>query len=297
VVIQALYTCKFGFCRYTLGDEEATELITAINPYLHGYAFTPDGAGILWAQDSYPTGEGEILLADLNLRDTRTVTMVQGLESGAGGLEGYGVLGMTADARRVLYEHRAQLFVANVDGSDARAVLEQRPYGSSSTHSYALSPSGLRVLYTMSGNPNQFEVANVDTRTSDTFALPPDRRAVALVDDTHVLIERFEPPVAADANPTSISRWSLGYEVAPLDGGQLDQAVPLREDDGSYARWAISNVAGDWLLIKDEVPRAGDDAPEQGDPLWLLNVRTGARQDIHLPYFDNYSLVAIAIVP
>jgi hypothetical protein len=297
VVIQALYLCKFGFCRYTLGEQEAEELITALNPSLHGYAFRPNGAGLVYAEEMYPTGETEILIMSPDRMDTRSVTKISGVPSGAGGLEGFGVLGMTADGQRVLFEDQAQLFVANIDGSQRRAVMDQRPYGASSTHTYALSPSGLRVLYTTSGNPNQFEIADVDTQALQTYALAADRRAVALVDDDYVLVERFEPPFDTNGdNPAGVLRWSLGYEVVPISGAALGEPKALRADDGSFARSIISNVAGDWVLVSDDVPRAGDDTPEWPDPLWLLNVVTGARQDIHLPYYDDYSPVTIAVV-
>jgi hypothetical protein len=297
VVIQALYLCKFGFCRYTLGEQEAEELITALNPSLHGYAFRPNGAGLVYAEEMYPTGETEILIMNPDRMDTRSVTKISGVESGAGGLEGFGVLGMTADGQRVLFEDQAQLFVANIDGSQRHAVMEQRPYGASSTHAYALSPSGLRVLYKTSGNPNQLEIADVDTQALQTYTLATDRRAVALVDDDHVLVERFEPPFDTNGdNPAGVLRWSLGYEVVPISGATLGEPKTLRAGDGSFARSIISNVAGDWVLVSDDVPRAGDDTPEWPDPLWLLNVVTGARQDIHLPYYDDYSPVAIAVV-
>jgi hypothetical protein len=296
VAVQALYLCKFGFCRYTLGDQEAEELITALDPALHGYAFRPAGAGLVFAEEMYPTGEPEILVTGPDMMNTRSVTKIGGAPSGAGGLEGYGVLGMTADGQRVLFEDQAQLFVANINGSQRRAVMEQRLYGASSSHTYALAPSGLRVLYTMSGSPNQFEIADVDTQALQAYTLATDRRAVALVDDDHVLVERFEPPFDEEHNPAGALYWSLGYEVVPIVGAALGEPRTLRADDGSFARTVISNVAGDWVLVSDDVPRAGDDAPEWPDPLWLLNVKTGARQDIHLPYYDNYSLVAIRVV-
>jgi hypothetical protein len=297
VVIQALYLCKFGFCRYTLGDLEAEELITALDPSLHGYAFRPDGAGLVYADEMYPTGETEILITSPDRMDTHSVTKISGVPSGAGGLEGYGVLGMTADGQRVLFEDQAQLFVADIDGSRRHAVMDQRPYGASSTHAYALSPSGLRVLYTRSGNPNYFEIADVDTQELQTYTLAANQRAVALVDDDQVLIERFEPPFEVDGdNPAGVLRWSLGYEVVSIGGATLGEPKALRADDGSFARSIISNVSGDWVLVRDDVPRAGDDTPEWPDPLWLLNVKTGARQEIHLPYYDNISPVAIRVV-
>lgn len=295
--IRALYACKPGFCRYTLGEQAAEALITALDPALHGYAFTPDGAGILLGQDAYASSDVEILLMNSDMLDVRTVAMVTGMPSGAGGLEGYGAIGMTDDGQRVIFEDQAQLFISNLDGSQRHAVMEPRPYGASSTHHYALSPSGLRVLYTTSGQPNQFKIAGTESGALHSFSLGSDRRALALIDDQHVLIERFEPPFDPNgANPAGVERWNLGYEVAPITGDRLGQPAPLRAGDGSFARSAISNVAGDWLLISDDVARAGAGAPEQPDPLWLLNVQTGARQDISLPLYDGYSQVAIALV-
>lgn len=295
-VISALYPCDSGLCRYTQGDEEAEELITALNPGLHGYAFRPDGAGLILAQETYPDSDIEILLMDSDMGNTRSLATIEGLPSGAGGLEGASVIGMTADGERVLFEDRAQLLIANIDGGERRAVMDPRPYGATSTHAYTPSPSGLRVLYTRSNNPNYFEIADVETAQVRSFSLPADRRALALIDDSHVLVERFEPPVDLEgSNPAGAYRFSLGYEVVPIEGAALGEPATLLADDGSFARSVISNVAGDWLLISDDYPRTGDDAPERPDPLWLLNVKTGERQPISLPLYDDYSRVAIAV--
>jgi hypothetical protein len=296
-VIGAIYPCDPGLCRYTPGDEEAEELITALNLGLHGYAFTPDGAGLILAQETYPDSDIEILLMDGDMGNTRSVTTIEGVPSGAGGLEGASLIGMTADGKRVLFEDRAQLFIANIDGGERRALMGPRPYGASSTHTYTPSPSGLRVLYTRSNNPNYFEIVDAETAQIQSFSLPPDRRALALTDDAHMLVERFDPPVDLEgSNPAGADRFSLGYEVVPIEGAALGEPATLLTDDGSFARSVISNVAGDWLLISDDYPRSGDDTPEWPDPLWLLNIKTGERQPISLPLYDDYSRVAITVV-
>jgi hypothetical protein len=298
VVISAIYPCDHGFCRHTLGvQDEPEELITALNPGIYSYVFTPDGAGMLLTEETYPNGDIEIALLDRDLRYIQTVAVVKGVPSGAGGLEGFGIIGVTADGKRVLFEDQAQLFIANIDGSGRRALLEPRPYGTSSTHTYTPSPSGLRVLYTRSGNPSTFEIVDVQTTHVQSFSLPPDRRALALVDDSHVLVERFDPPVDLEgSNPAGLARYSLGYEITPISGTTLGDPTTLRADDGSFARSVISNIAGDWVLISDDHPRSGDDAPEWPDPLWLLNIKTGVLEETYLPFYDDYSRVAITVV-
>ena len=299
-VMQALYTCREGqLCSLGADENAPTVLLQSNEPGMYGFAFTADGAGIVFGREAYPTGELDLLLADRVLQNTRGILTGTGVTSGAGDNAGYGVVGTTADGAQLLFEDQAQLFVANLDGSGRRALMEPRPYGASSTHSYTPAPSGRRVLITSSGNPNSFEVLNIDTGALQLYTLPADQRALALTDDAHILIERFDPPVdLAASNPAGIARFSLGYAVASLEGERVGVAAELRSDDGTVARSPRSAVTGDWLLLSDD--DYNDNEAHNGAvlvPVWLLNVRTGERTDFTLPEYDGYGRVALSLVP
>jgi hypothetical protein len=297
-IINMLYPCDPGLCRYTLGDSKPKQLSSVPGNMLHGCSFTPDGAGIMLGRTTSPHGEAEIVLTDLDLGNVRKVTTVRGAPNGLGEPEGFGLLGMTADGKRLLFEDQAQLFIANLDGSERRALMDQRPYGVSTYHSYNISPSGLRVLYTGSYSPNWLEIVDTETGRSQTFTLSLDRMALMLIDDTHLLIERFGPPYNPEgSNPTTKSKYSLGYEIVPIAGASLGDPVVLFTDEGSVERYPISNVAGDWLLIEDfyRINDNGTVAPIE--QLWLLNLKTGERQPISLPLYNHYFGVAIRVAP
>lgn len=295
IAIRALYLCTPGFCRLDPGVEEPVELLTALDVGIYGYVFSSDGKTIIYAIDGYADEDSHVQISNLDLLETQGVLDIRGIPSGAGGLEGYGVIGVTADGERVIYEDQAQLFIANLDGSERRALMGRRPYGASSTHRYSLSPSGLRVLYTTSNIPNAFELLDVETQQSYQSTLSSNRRPIALVDDNHLLVEVFDPPFDwEDGNPAGISRFTLGYEITPILGETLGEPVLLREDDGSTAHIAVSNVAGGLVLLREDGTRdGGEPEPEQ---LWLLNLTTGTHQPFLLPGYNGYSSVAISIV-
>ena len=92
--MRALYTCREGqLCALGADANAPTVLLQTSEPGMYGFAFTADGAGIVFAREAYPTGDLDLLLADRALQNTRGILTATGAPSGGGrqrGLRGGG---------------------------------------------------------------------------------------------------------------------------------------------------------------------------------------------------------------
>jgi hypothetical protein len=286
----AIYPCGERFCSFAPGGSgDAQQVFAAAPPPadLTSYAFSPDGTQLLYALDK-PGAEGSATLYLLAEGDAqpRALFDVAGSESGSGSIEGYGVLGFADGGASVVFEDQAQVFVAAPDGAGRRPVLEQRPYGASSTHTYYLAPDGGRVMVVGSGSPYYLEVADVGSGAVLTYTLGYDRTPIAFGDAPgQIVVEQSDPPVdQVEGNPATKSYWTLGFELldlpaAPGAESPLPPGKLVYGDDGSASRGAASNVAAGKLLLRDyEFKEAGEVGA-----LSLLDLRSGERVPVSLP--------------
>jgi hypothetical protein len=291
----ALYPCGAGFCRAPLAGGEAQPIFAAAPANLGSYAFSPDGAQLLYALDK-PGADGSATLFLLGEGDAepRALFDVAGVESGSGGIEGFGVLGFADGGDSIVFEDAAQVFVAAPDGSNRRPVLEQRRYGASSFHTYLLATDGSRVLVVGSGAPFYFEVADIATGTAVSYTLGYDRTPVAFGDTAaQVVVEQFTPPVdQVEGNPATKSYMTLGYELLDLPASSsgtepLPPGAPAFRDDGASSRGAASNVAAGKLLLRDYERKQGDEIIGAPPALSLLDLRAGTLAPVSLPGYDT----------
>ena len=286
---QAFYPCDKSFCSAPVSGGPAQPIFASAPPpsAMQSYAFSGDGAQLVYALDK-PGAEGSATLYLLGANDAkpRPLFAVSGVESGNGGIEGYGALGFADNGASLVFEDQAQVFVAALDGTGRRPVMERRDYGASSTHTYYLAPDGSRVMVVGSGAPYFFEVADVASGAVLSYTLGFDRKPVAFgTSGGEVVVEQSDPPLdQVEGNPATKTYLTLGYELlslppAPSGDATLPPGKQAYRDDGSASRIAISNVAGGKLLLRDE--DIGQGSPAM--PFSLLDLAAGIRTPVTLP--------------
>lgn len=293
----AFYPCDAGFCSAPLDGGAAHPIFANAPPpaQLSSYAFSPDGALLAYAVDK-PDSEGSATLYLLAADEAqpRTLFDVAGIESGNGGIEGYGVLGFADNGSALVFEDAAQVFVAALDGSNRRPVMAQRPYGASSTHTYYLAPDGSRVMAVGSGAPYFAEVAEVARDAVATYTLSTDRKPVAFGDDAgQIVVEQFDPPVdQVEGNPATKSYLTLAYELLalPASPGADETLAPGQlayRDDGTASRGAASNVVAGLLILRDYERLENGEIVAAEPALSLLDLNAGTLTPITLPGYAS----------
>jgi len=277
-----LYACTTGLCSITIGSDKA-QTVVPFDPKtvsIHGYSLSLDGTKIVYALGDADgtSGKADIYLADANGNNSRKLFNVKGALSGVGDLEGYGVLGLTADNSRIIFEDNAQVFTARLDGVDRRPILKQFIYGASSTHYYQLSPQRTRLLVTYT-DPLP-SITEYDTATSKEYSYNLDLSlspAAMGSDDQHIIAYHLSRPY----NPNALSH---GENLDIPSDGYAEVELPSLKSRSLQIPGAIMSTASNGqIVIAQTTQNIGEYKNFQ-----LFDLASGQVTPLTLPNFLAY---------
>jgi hypothetical protein len=227
-----LYPCDSGLCSLApaSGQVRVVAPFLPVETALYGYAVSVDGTLVVYAlgAKSSPEGTASIVLADADGSNPRRLFTVRGVPNGMDEPSGYGVLGLSADNTRVIFEDQAQVFVARLDGSGRRPVTPQLRYGASVGHVFLLSPGRTKLLVRSTTMVDHIALYDIASGVASTVELDAhDSPAFWGGDDDHVALYRFDKPYDPEASfGYDYSRVVRGYREIELSG-KAAHSLPL----------------------------------------------------------------------
>jgi hypothetical protein len=272
-VVHFLYPCIRGLCQSVVGSTlvQIVALFSTEQEALYGYTFSSDGTKIVYAIGAKAkTGidhVGEVSSADIYVVDTdgsnsRKLFSITGTMSGNGALQRFGVLGLSADNTQVIFEHDAQIFVSELDGTERRSITPRIEYPGARIHYYVLSPQSTVLMRVPYGGYHSVETYNVANGGSKKYDIePPLSPALFSSDDNHIIAYRYEQAFDPAYSPNAQGdRPIIGYDEVHLQEGKVR---PIKID-ASYK--FISNISNGFGLVQRK------DRPTE---LLLLTLSTG----------------------
>ncbi|HEU5090873.1 MAG TPA: hypothetical protein VFT99_25655 [Roseiflexaceae bacterium] len=255
-VLSAVYECDAGLCWAPLDGTPPQALVAFDHSQqqLAGFNVSADGTQVLYGLGELYGGSATLHSVPIVGGADQTLFDVAGAESGTGGLEGFGALGFTPANDRIVFEDQAQVFAANLDGSDRRAVNEQWRYGASSFHWYSLSPGGGFMYQAGSNQPNQVTIFKTTEAYSAALTLDAADVPEGFLDEGHTLLARMLDPSLdeIDTNPATVERKLVGYALYDVESGQRTPVVLGNQALGQSPPALLSTIAGEQAIAAYE---------------------------------------------
>jgi hypothetical protein len=286
----AIYECDAGLCAAPLDGAQVSTLVAFDHEQLGlaGLAASPDGRQVVYGLGELGSGQATLYSVDAGGGVPQRLFDVEGAESGNGGVEGFGALGFAEGERRIVFEDRAQVFIAAPDGSDRRPVNEQALYGASSWHWYVLSPQGGYLYQVGSGSPNVLTIYQTTGSYSTTVSLDGGEVPAAFLDEGQtLLVTTLDPSLdEIEGNPATRERTLTGYETYVLAGDERAPAQLGEPAVGGALPTLASNVVAGAALVNDDQGR-----------LMLARLGSAAMTPADLPGRRENGLLVLAPAP
>jgi len=168
---KVVYFCTTGLCLGTFYSQTVqtiarfTPTKTLFDSPIHGFAISRDGSIVVYAFTDYntPKGIADIFAVHTDIFKPQKILQVKGAINGVGEPQGYGVIGLTPDGTRIIFEDEAQVYMVNLDGSNRKPITPQIQYGAIDSHAFSLSSDGNYILEFGNGIEESATVYNVYT--------------------------------------------------------------------------------------------------------------------------------------
>jgi len=283
-----LYECGRSLCLMPISAKEPI-IVVESNPQqqIFGYAISADNTAIVYALGSVDYGVADVYIAGIDGGNQQRLFQIQGKIGPLGSFEGFGVIGISSDNQRIIFENENQVYTAKLDGSDRRQVTPEIPYGVSSSHSFRLSSQRTYLLIKPS-EPFPY-VSIVDVASGDNRSLQIDPYLAPAYfgnADSEIIVYRTAAPYNPDASRgENIQRGEeiTGYEMLDIQTGAT-QALPIESN-----RHILTDASGGYVIT-------GKWSSAGFTDLGVTNLTSGEVLPIVLPGY-TYGNLAFSISP